>query len=423
MPTLSTTNLLAGPGMRGGVALTSSDSHSGVAGIDPSVASERWAHEARRHQRTPGAYEWWYFDAVNAAGTGVTVALFEGLPFHPTYLKNVNRYQLRPMSNPFDAVPRQVQSSAYLGAYIAVFEHGKRVAQGLNVYAPEADEDHPEDLTEIRVGPNRITIRQDGTLGLTARVYPYRVKNWRPRLVKSQTINVSLNIAPTFAGGVQHVRPFRAPGPDGATHVWALSAPHATVTGTVQHLDHSEGVALADLHLNCVGYHDHLYGQGGLGHGMKKIRWGYLQGDDWVAAWHHSPASKKKRDGHDVGDGVVLLQRGRAPVVIDGPAVETDLGHLSRWMLRHPGRVTLHGSDTQGNPAEIILRNGSSVSNAPFYARSDAQGSISIPGRGTLNGRGVSHTLKLSRLRWPVMSDLVLMAIQDVRADDPLWRQ
>ena len=416
---------LAGPGMPAAKPAGSSDSHAGLAGIDPTVASEKWSQEARRHQRTPGAYEWWSFDAINESGTGVAVSLFEGLPFHPGYLASVNRYVHRPMGSPFDVVPKDAQSATYLAAYVAVFEQGKRVAQGLNLYPSDADDDSPDDMTEIRVGPNRITLRQDGSLGLVARVYPYGLRRWQPKLVRSQTLTVSLNFAPTMPG-VQHVRPFRGPGLDGATHVWALSCPHAHVTGTVQHLNVSEGVSLSDMHIDCTGYHDHVYGQGGLGQGIRKLQWGYLLGDDWAAIWHHSPLKGKRgkqHGAHDHGEGVVLIQKGTNPIIIDGPTVRADTKHFSRWFMRYPGRITFHGSDTQGNPVEMLLKNGPAVTNSPFYVRTESRGTLSIPGRGTLTGKGYAHTLKLSRLRWPVLSDLVLMAIQDVRADDPLWRQ
>ena len=399
--------------------LGASDSHSGIAGIDPATASEKWQQEGRRHQRTPGAYEWWYFDAVSAAGNGVVVALFEGLPFHPFYLANVHRYQHRTMGTPFDAVPKDAQSAHYMAAYVAVFEHGRRTAQGLNLYPADGDDDSPEDLTEIRIGPNRITLRQDGSLGLVARVYPYRLKKFRPALIRDETIAVSLNMVPTFPG-VQHVRPFRGPGPDGATHVWALSCPHGMVTGSVQHLDTAEGVAITDMRISTLGYHDHVYGQGALAHGIKRGHWGYLFGDDFTAIWHNLPL-RGKSTGR--ADGLVLIQKNAPVIVIDGPDLSFEHRRLSKWLLGYPGKVTLHGSDTQGNLVEAILRNGPAVTNAPFYTRLETKGTITIPGRRQFMGRGFMHSLKLGRLRWPVLSDMVLMAIADVRADDPLWRQ
>ena len=41
----------------------------------------------------------------------------------------------------------------------------------------------------------------------------------------------------------------------------------------------------------------------------------------------------------------------------------------------------------------------------------------------SLTGNGATHVLKLRRLRWPIFSDLTLMALTTVSRDDPLWRQ
>src|SRR3954467_15171313 len=68
---------------------------AGIAGLDSLAAHRRWAEESRHALKTPGAYEWWYFHAISPAGDGVMFALFEGLPFHPRYLTQINRYQQR----------------------------------------------------------------------------------------------------------------------------------------------------------------------------------------------------------------------------------------------------------------------------------------------------------------------------------------
>jgi hypothetical protein len=38
-------------------------------------------------------------------------------------------------------------------------------------------------------------------------------------------------------------------------------------------------------------------------------------------------------------------------------------------------------------------------------------------------GTGITTVMDLSRLHWPLLSDLVLMAMLPVAADDPLWRE
>ena len=128
---------------------------AGFAGVPAEIVRERWAEESRHALNQPGSYEWWYFHAISPAGDGMVLSLFEGLPFHPKYLTQINRYRQRltPSQKPWDAL----QASKYPAAYMAVYRGGKRVGQFLNLYPPESSVFGESDL---RVGPNRVTLRK-----------------------------------------------------------------------------------------------------------------------------------------------------------------------------------------------------------------------------------------------------------------------
>ena len=72
----------------------SAGSSTGMAGIGR-ASLEQWAEDAYHGQRGPGAYEWWYFEAMDAAGNGVVLYLFEGLVFHPFYVSACARWHRR----------------------------------------------------------------------------------------------------------------------------------------------------------------------------------------------------------------------------------------------------------------------------------------------------------------------------------------
>jgi hypothetical protein len=40
-----------------------------------------------------------------------------------------------------------------------------------------------------------------------------------------------------------------------------------------------------------------------------------------------------------------------------------------------------------------------------------------------LLGHGATHVLRLRRLRWPILSDLTLLAITPIARDDPIWNE
>ena len=78
----------------------------------------------------------------------------------------------------------------------------------------------------------------------------------------------------------------------------------------------------------------------------------------------------------------------------------------------------MHGSDAHGHPLELLLSHPGALDTAPFHTRLFAQGTLSIPGRGggaAYTGRGTTHVLKLRRLRWPILSDLTLLAITPIQ--------
>ncbi len=397
---------------------SNSGSTTGMAGLDPQIASERWSDDARHPQRTPGAYEWWWFEAMDAAGNGVVVGLFEGLPFHPHYLRSTYHRQTNWQKKRLETAPRpEVQASQYPAAFMGVYEGGQRVAQFMNVYPPGSFEGST-DSPEIRVGPNRLTIRADGSFGIVARGYPYVRSRTRIATQRNQILSTTLNFTPTFSG-VQHVRPFRAEGPHGARHTWVIAAPHGRVTGRAQQISVDGSEIQFDMPVSGLGYHDHAYGQGGLSLGMRRTMWGHGQGNDWAIAWHR-PSMVDRSTNHE---GLILFQRGMKPVIIEAPEIDLEQPRASGWFMHYPGRVVMHGSDAKGNPCELVVQHTGITDKSPFHVRLSANMTFTVPGRVQLSGIGVTNLLQIQRLRWPLMSDIVLMAMHDVARDDPIWRE
>ena len=232
-------------------------------------------------------------------------------------------------------------------------------------------------------------------------------------------LRATLTFAPSFRG-VQHVRPFRPRGTGGETHTWVLAAPHGRLTGRVQHIAGAEDVALIDMPVDCLGHHDHVYGQGPIGAGLSRLAWGCAVGDTWTAAWHWAQAAGRNAPRVD---GLLLFERDAKRLIIESPAFHADQKHITPWLVGYPGRITMHGSDAKGNSVELLLRQNAVMDNSPFHARLDTATLLTVVGRRQYIGAGVTNVLQTPRLHWPVFSDMVLMAILPVAADDPLWRQ
>jgi hypothetical protein len=386
---------------------------AGFAGVSPELARERWAEESPHSLREPGAYEWWYFHALSPQGDGLVLSLFEGLPFHPKYLTQINRYNQRLVSSkPWPAL----QASRYPAAYLVAYENGTRVSQFLNLYPPESS---IFSSTDVRIGPNRITLRKDGSFGIVARGYPFELTRGHPRKRADQILSATLTFTPTFTG-VQHTRPFRAPDRTGASHHWVLAAPHGRMTGDVCLTTDGSEAADFELDIDTLAYHDHVYGHGGLGTGVKTLLWGFIQGDCWTAAWHQTLTSSAAATH---ADGLIFFEKDAAPVVVDAPETRLSKSAVSRWLLPHPGRVAMHGSDAKGHPIELLLTHTRMLDMAPFHTHLAAEGTVVLPGIAPQPrlGHGATHVLRLRRLRWPILSDLTLLAITPIPRDDPIW--
>lgn len=416
--------------------LTSSGSSSGMAGLGRRGV-EWWGDDAHHAIHTPGGYEWWRFESIDAAGNGVVIIFFEGLPFHPNYLSRLARWRRHNgRGNLFHNPPSDVLPAHYPALYIGVYQGGTRVAQALNMY-PAGSFEGRSDLPEIRVGPNRLTPRSDGSFGLVVRAYPYDIHRGTPRRRSDLILSAALTFVPTF-NGVQHIRSFRPPGVGGGIHQWIVAAPHGFLSGRVQMISPYRGGggsgggasvdtdSLVDLPIHALAMHDHNYGQAGLsedtdkGHAVKRLALGYFLGENYTVAWQRTVVQGQN---HSPTDAILLFEKDRPPVVIEEPLVETASMKTTRWLVNYPGQVRMNGSDAKGNSVELALNHSQLVERSPFHVRLLAEATLTIPGRQQYSGKGFTTVMQYQRLRWPLLSDMVLNSLQEIAEDDPLWRQ
>jgi hypothetical protein len=399
----------------------------GMAGLPMEAAAKMWSRNAWHHNTTPGAYETWTFHGVDSRGDGVVVRLFDGLPVHPGYLSAYTRYAWRHTRRSNEAAPdRSVNASAnavtargYPAAYVCVYQGFKPISRFLNVYPAGSFEQNAEG-TELRVGPNRLTLRSDGSIGLAVKGYPFDFLRGQARQRKDQTLSATLTFNPTFPG-VQHVRTFRPPEPNGLSHTWILAAPHGRMTGRVQQLG-SDQLSLLDMQIDSLGFHDHHVGAAPISHGVKHLLWGHAMNDDIAVAWNYA-GDWRQREGAPHAAGVVVFQKDQPPIVIDEPLVQLDRRRFTRYLMQYPQQLTLHGCDARGHSLEVIVRQTDPQDGALFFSQFGAQVDLTIAGRPTLQLRGATQTVNTRSLKYPVISDLVLRTMLRIDQTDPLWRQ
>ena len=339
------------------------------------------------HQVTaPGGYEWWYFDADDQGGEYRMVAiLFQGFIFHPGYLRSYDRFIAAPTKNT-PPLPAQ-----YPCAYFVLYRGSQIVAQFMSGFRPEAFH-AATDRLQVTVGPNQIDTDLSGALQLRLKGVPWVLTRTGPKNLESQRLLARFQFSPAFAQAPMQRR-FFSRGWSGADHHWVLANPLCQVTGEVElyDLDKKRGTTISFCGR---GYHDHNYGTGPIGPGLKRWMWGRVLMPDHAAMFHFAQPKTSSFD-----DDVHMLeadQFGLREIPID--RFNADWRLRTNTLLRYPAWV-------EAGPMQLIKPKV--IDASPFYLRLVYQASV----RG-VHGQAFCEIAYPHRLRWPVLGRMVEMSIR-----------
>ena len=336
------------------------------------------AHPDGHHDvRSPGGYEWWYFDAESHDRDVRLVAiLLDGFCFHPGYLRRHAAYRRRPTRVPPPA------ARDYPCAYFVVYREGRIVGQFMSQY-PAGSLVAARDEPRVDLGPNRLRF-DDGDYRLRLEGRPWRVTARGPQVYAGRTLSADLTFKP--AAPPMPERDFFGRRMTGATHRWHLAAPRCDVGGTID-LGDGETVEFAGL-----GYHDHNYGTAPIGPGLRRWIWGRCFTRDGGFVGFHLA---EPRDAALPAESHLFSADGD-----HGAAGRADYARRSSLLLPYPATVDYGDA--------LRLTNPRVVDSQPFYLRLayDAAGDL-VPGGGVAFCE-VAHP---HRLRWPVLGRMIEMSV------------
>ena len=347
--------------------------------LTPTAVPDAW------HAVTaPGGYEWWYFDAEDG-DLRVVAILFEGFVFHPGYLRAYGRYRRRPTR----AVPPV--AADFPCAYFVVYRGGSIVAQFMTQVRPTAFA-ASAGRVDVTVGPNRLTTDEDGALRLSLSGTPWALTGRGPRTLDGQTLSAELAFRPRLHHPPME-RTFLARAWSDADHHWVLANPLCSVTGAITLTGPSGPVRLS---LNGQGYHDHNYGTGPIGPGLRRWMWGrVLAGDGDHALMFH--LAQPRDAGHP--DELHLVEADAFGLrELTGETASLDWRRTTATGLRYPANV---------RAGPLVLRDPTVIDASPFYLRLSYAATV----RG-LPGRAFCEVAYPHRLRWPVLGRMIEMSIK-----------
>lgn len=356
--------------------------------------------DAWHRVRAPGGYEWWYFDAEDAESDTQIVAIFlEGFVFHPGYLRDYFAY----IGKPTRRTPPV--AGDYPCAYFVIYQQGRIAHQFMTQFRPDqfrASADRPG----VTIGDNKLDA-VGNALRLNLVGTPWKLTGRGPQTLDGQTLSAQLTFTP-ISRAAPDERIFLSRAMTGADHHWVLANPLCEVTGEIR-VDFPtpakptkqqptppapETPAPLVIPFKGRGYHDHNYGTGPLGPGLKRWIWGRVIFDNRVLTFHHAIPTDKRLlpETHLIE---VTADGARA---LDVTHVSADWAGITATLLACPAKMSF--DDT------LVLTKPRVIDSAPFYLRlqydavSDGQ-----------TARAFCEVAYPHRLRWPVLGRLIEMSI------------
>jgi carotenoid 1,2-hydratase len=351
--------------------------------IDRTAAADGW-HDVR----SPGGYEWWYFDAQDPRTDTQVVAIFmEGFIFHPGYLRQHKAWRRKPTKGP------PPTAGDFPCAYLCVYRGGKIWKQFFTQFPASAFHASSRSA-DVSIGDVNTIRPADGSLVLSLSGHPWNLSMRGPVTHRDQALSASLTFSPASRTDPIERR-FLSADMTGAEHQWVLVHPKCAVSGSITLSGPGVG---EQIDFDGTGYHDHNYGLAPIGDGLRRWMWGRAVCGDRVVTFHHAEPSD--RSGPCESHLIECTSSGANDIAAAG-RLDWSLRCRPAMMLSYPAVA-----EFTGESGEVLsLSNPRVIDPAPFYMRLTYD-AVSRGERGT----ALCEIAYPHRIRWPVLGRMVEMS-------------
>jgi carotenoid 1,2-hydratase len=356
----------------------------------PLYLPSRKSRDATHRVTAPGGYEWWYFDAEDpATDTQIVAILLDGFVFHPEYLRRCAAYHRAPTRNA-PPVP-----SDYPCAYFIVYRAGKILAQFMSQYSPGSFQSSTAS-PQVNVGLNTMSCEDSKNYQLHLEGSPWHLTWQGPKRPDGGKLSGDFTFSPALPHD-PHEREFLSHRMTGADHRWIIAAPLCKTTGTIRYTP-SAGGAEEVIPFSGRGYHDHNFGSGPIGPGLRRWMWGRVLLESRVLTFHLAAPRDRSLppETHLIDANLESFQE------------RTDQ-HWEYPIDRRGGSGLGYPSTLQyGN--QLTLSEPRVIDSTPFYLRLIYR--AAIPGQPATNA--LCEIAYPHRLRWPVLGRMIEMSIHRI---------
>lgn len=330
-----------------------------------------------RKKPQPGAYEWWYYDAVDETKHWQIVVIFyDGCPFSPFYHKDQIRMPMVALARNHPAIS------------ISLYRYGKPVFYSMTEYASSDFQVHeaasPEDEYMISVGKNRLFFRMDGD----GRAF-HRIE-LDERLPSGDALSGTLNFEGTLPRyfGDDRVSPVK--------HQWNLTLPNADVKASLK-LVSWEGVEV-DINFKVKGYHDHNIGFEPMEREFEEWYWGRFHFEKHTLVYY-----LMRHKGREEHQGWVFNHRNETVYRLDEAGLSN--AQINVFLLKSSRKIEL-----SGDGVEVTIQQSEMIDSGPFYQRFLAEAFLHLPEEAELaKSIGITEYIRPSRIHAAIFRPLVRM--------------
>ena len=328
--------------------------------------AEEQAHQAWLRE-TPGAYEWWYFDALSTDGRYALACIwFLGNPFSPYYRLSAQGQAADPLQH--NALFFALYRDGHLYAY-----HFTRFLNGCRC-APEGT---PLDLT---LGPNRLAQAGDGC--------------WTLAVSDENANRRRLDAALTFAAPPLVSGIGEEDSPAETSHFWLPAAPHCHVGGRLT-LREAHNPGAETIYFHGTGYHDHNWGRLPFAAEIRDWYWARaaLDGERAALLYHVRPRAGQQAVSH-----FLLFEQGRLLLHDRSPQINLSRPAVNGFGTAYASRLSVTSGDVS-----VAYQFGARLDSAPFYVRALCAATVTQEGRAE-TGRGIGEYLAPRSMAWPLVA-------------------
>ncbi len=333
-----------------------------------------------RHPDKPsGAYEWWYFDAVDRdSGYKIVVIFYEGNPFSSRYIRRLKKNGRSEASSPerFPAVS------------ISVYRDTETVYYSFTEFDKE-DCHFGEQGAKVRVGEHTLrSVKEDGRL-----TYHLNLKEQLPSgdaLVGNLSFSSPVRFKNLFDGEQEQ-------GDEKRGHSWNLVQPCAHVEGRIKLFARGEDVRAVDF--EGEGYHDHNTGMEPMRNEFEEWYWGRFHFDDATFVYY----SMKMRDEEENKHRAWLISNDNSRIIQRFEDVLLEDRTFTIFGLKVARKITVSNKD-----AHITIQQSKKLDNGPFYQRYNSDAFLTVTDANVMQAsEGITEYIRpdriYNRLFWPLI--------------------